>query len=332
MRPRDLMTILISRIKKRKNTLIVGRPGIGKSEIVEEACKCAGVKLLISHPVTSDPTDYKGLGFAIDNTKADFLPYGDLYEMIHTEVPLCVFFDDIGQAPPSVQAALMQLQQARRVNGHKISDLVSFVSATNRREDKADVRGFIEPLKSRNDILKLDVNPQDWEQWALAKPDFPLELIAATRMCPEWLTQWEPSKDIENSPNPRNMAEVADMVHDPEIPKHCRLEMFASRMGMAEATKLEGFLRMYHELPKLEEVVLNPDTAPVSDNPSCKWLIMTSLAKKAKPENFAPIVKYAERFEKDYQVLFMKNINDSNKELMETRTFIQWSSENEGIF
>lgn len=332
MRPRDLIQILPSRIKRRKPILITGRPGIGKTEIIISACFIAGCKLLICHPVTSDPTDYKGLGFAIDTTKADFLPYGDLYEMIHATEPLVVFFDDIGQAPPSVQAALMQLILGRCVNGHKISDFVTFVAATNRREDKADVRGFIEPLKSRFDIIQLDVHPADWEQWALAKPDFPLELIAATRMCPEWLTQWEPSKNIENSPNPRNMAEVAEMINDPDIPAHCRLEMFASRMGMAEATKLEGFLRMYNELPKLEEIVLNPATAPISDNPSCRWLVMTSLAKKAKPENFDPIVKYAERFEKDFQVLFMKNINDNNKSLMETRTFIQWSADNEGIF
>ncbi len=44
--------------------------------------------------------------------------------------PVCLL-DDLGQAPPAVQAAAMQLLLARRVNGHAVSDHVTFLAATN---------------------------------------------------------------------------------------------------------------------------------------------------------------------------------------------------------
>jgi hypothetical protein len=84
--------------------MIVGSPGVGKSDIVEEAAQSAGAKTIIFHPVISDPTDFKGFPFA-KNGEADFLPYGDLKQLIEAKEPTVAFLDDIGQAPPSVQAS-----------------------------------------------------------------------------------------------------------------------------------------------------------------------------------------------------------------------------------
>ena len=121
------------------NILIVGSPGIGKTDTVDQICKELNYDLIISHPVVSDPTDYKGFPFVIDN-KADFIPFGDLRQLIEAKKETVYFLDDLGQSPASVQAACMQLLLSRQINGHKISEKIRFVAATNRREDKAGVR------------------------------------------------------------------------------------------------------------------------------------------------------------------------------------------------
>ena len=112
--------------------LITGAPGTGKSDIVDQATREAGAELIISHPVTSDPTDFKGLGALVDG-EAKFLPFDQLKDLITATRPTVFFLDDLGQAPPAVQAAAMQLILARRVNGHKVSDAVTFIAATNRK-------------------------------------------------------------------------------------------------------------------------------------------------------------------------------------------------------
>jgi len=204
--PGQLYESLLFSLKHRFNLLIVGAPGIGKTEIVNQACGEAGMKMIVSHPVVSDPTDYKGLPFVVDGDRAEFLAFGDLRQLIDAKKPSVFFLDDLGQAPPSVQAAAMQLLLARKINSHQVSDHVRFIAATNRRQDKAGVQGVLEPVKSRfASILHLETDHEDWVKWALEK-DLPTELIAFIRFRPELLHDFKPSNDMINSPCPRTVA------------------------------------------------------------------------------------------------------------------------------
>ena len=152
MKPSTLATTLAIAMEYKLNILIKGTPGIGKTDIVHQAAEKSNNKLIISHPVVSDPVDYKGMPAIITidkETRAEFLPFGDLQALIEAEGPTTFFMDDLGQAPPAVQAAAMQLLLARRINNHKVSDHVCFIAATNNKEDKAGVSGILEPVKSR---------------------------------------------------------------------------------------------------------------------------------------------------------------------------------------
>ena len=126
MSPSSLAKVISMAIRNRRPLLIKGAPGIGKSDIVAQACNEAWAKLIIEHPVVSDPTDFKGLPFpSADGQSAHFLPFGSLLEILkyddetkEKEREVIVYFiDDLGQAPPAVQAAAMQLILARRING-----------------------------------------------------------------------------------------------------------------------------------------------------------------------------------------------------------------------
>ncbi|MFM0418698.1 ATP-binding protein, partial [Paraburkholderia aromaticivorans] len=61
--PAQLNELLTLYVPKRLPVLITGRPGIGKSDIVEQVAHATDHELLISHPVVEDPTDSKGLPF-----------------------------------------------------------------------------------------------------------------------------------------------------------------------------------------------------------------------------------------------------------------------------
>ena len=75
----QLFELLSLYVPRRLPVLITGRPGIGKSDIVEQVAQATDHELLISHPVVEDPTDSKGLPFpSRDGLTAQFLPFGDL--------------------------------------------------------------------------------------------------------------------------------------------------------------------------------------------------------------------------------------------------------------
>lgn len=327
MRAKHVLQLLQFYIENRMSAMLVGMPGIGKTDLITAAAVAAGADLLVVHPVTADPTDAKGLPFPnADGKSADFLPYGDLLRMMKAEKLLVVFLDDLGQAPPAVQASFMQLLLARQINGHKIPDCVVFMAATNRRSDRAGVSGILEPVKSRfNAILHLDANLDDWKDWA-ALNNVPPELVGFLNFKTNLLAEaWKASQDIEAQPCPRTWAFVANILKK-KIPS-AQLEAFAveGAVGSAAAGELTAFLRMYRNLPDPEKIIANPDAAEIPDDPATIYAIATTLAMRADVNNFAKIGRYAERMaahdKGEVAVLLVRDAIRLNRKLMETKAF-----------
>lgn len=103
--PAQLATLLSYTIKAHEPVLVVGAPGIGKTEIGKQAAAAAGADLIIAHPVVDSPIDYKGIPFVFKDGHADFMPCGFLKIMMGAKKLTVVILDDLGQAPPAVQAA-----------------------------------------------------------------------------------------------------------------------------------------------------------------------------------------------------------------------------------
>lgn len=324
--PKDLSIVLAHLMRHKAPIMITGRPGIGKSEIVEQASKDANAELIISHPVVSDPTDYKGLPFG-NAKEANFVPFAELRKLINAQRPTVFFLDDLGQASPAVQAAAMQLILARRINGHKVSDDVTFVAATNRRKDKAGVVGILEPVKSRFSIFELEPTLNDWVDWALTKDWIPLVLINACRWKPEWIREWSPAQRgaIENSPCPRNIVEVAKMMNIPELTGRLRYKVFASRLGSGPATELNAFLDVYNKLPSMKSIIKDPNGALIPHGADAKYAMVGALVEHSNENTFEPIVRYLNRLSAEYSIFYMKDVSKRKRELQGTPTFINWA-------
>ena len=165
--PREVAELVTHLLKEQVVLCIWGPPGCGKSDIVAQAVARLGWDMIVMHPVVCDPTDFKGLP-AFKDGGAEFVPFADLQRMMMADKPLVVFLDDLGQAVPSVQAAVMQLVLARQIGGKKISDQVRFVAASNRAEDKAGVSRMLTPLLNRVEHVDIGVSVEDWQLWAVA--------------------------------------------------------------------------------------------------------------------------------------------------------------------
>jgi len=349
MRPKLLLETIKFAIEHQLPLLIKGAPGIGKSDIIAQACEATNTELIISHPVVSDPTDYKGLPFPVrktgdksketgnrieDNTveieEAKFLPFGDLLKLIKATKPTVFFLDDIGQAPASVQAACMQLLLARRINGHKVADFVTFISATNRRQDKAGVMGILEPVKSRfSAILELEINIDDWVNWAIEN-NMPVELIAFIRYRPNLLHDFKPTADIINTPNPRTVAYVGKMMNA-GLSDDIQYELIAGAAGEGFAAEFIGFLNTWKHLPDIENLIANPDKTAVPTEPSLLFAICGALIQKADMRNIEMIMKYMAKMPAEFQVLFLKDTIKKKPALAETTAFLNWSRKHHNL-
>lgn len=324
--PSQLVQLLSAFIPQGLPVLITGRPGIGKSDLVEQAAHATGHELLISHPVVEDPTDSKGLPFpSPDGSAAKFLPFGDLELAMNAMLPTIWFLDDLGQASPAVQAAKMQLLLARRIGEHKLPPHVTFIAATNRRNDNAGVSGILDPVISRfATVVELEPTIDDWTGWAV-RNNVPPALIAFLRFRPDLLSVQKTSRDIENSPSPRSWGFVAKTMG--VVPKDLELISYAGSVGEAAAGELMSFLGIYRELPSPDAILLSPDTAPIPETPAALYAISTALAAHSTEGNFDRVLTYNDRLidegYREFAALLARDAVRRTPELQNTHAFIR---------
>lgn len=334
MKPSSLVSVLKTALARQWAMLIEGSPGIGKSDVVAQVARGAGVDLVISHPVTSDPTDYKGLPGIVDG-RAEFLPYGDLRRLLDASKPLLCFIDDLGQGSQATQAAQMQLVLAREINGQKISPHVTFFGATNRRADNAGVSGILSPLRSRfRSSVELTVDVADWAKWALAAK-MPIELIAYVNLKPAHLNTFNPKAAREGKPFacPRTLAFAGDWLNAWNAAKvdPCA-ETLSGCIGEAVATEFLGFLSIYRSVANLPaQIVTNPLGAPIfGDNGTGidkAFAVSAAMSYHATAKNIDAIGQYFSRAEmpNEFRTFFWKSATARKPELVETNAFTSWS-------
>ena len=292
-KPSQVKMIVRSMIRARQNVMLVGAPGIGKSDIMRQAADEEQCESMTLHPAVSDPTDYKGMPFpGVDRKSADFLPYGELYRMIHADKPTLVNAEELGQAPPGVQAALMHLLLAREVAGKKISPHVTFAACTNRREDRAGVVGILEPVKSRFGAI-LHMVP-DYDEWKMgyAYPNKVHEsIIAFLGFRPDMFFKHNPTADIVNSPNPRTWVNLSKLVYL-ELSADVAPIAYEGAVG-AVAGEYLSYLKHYSTRPNIDAILENPEKGEIPKEKAVLYAVAVGLAARASKENFDAVVKYA---------------------------------------
>lgn len=330
MKPSQLSRLLTAAIPAGLPVLIKGAPGVGKSAIVEQAAAEVGADMILSHPAVSDPTDAKGLPWVgKDGESATFLPFGELAQAIKADRPTVWFLDDLGQAPPAVQASYMQLLLARRVNGHKLPDCVTFVAATNRRTDRAGVSGILEPVKSRfAAIVELEADLDEWCKWAIAQ-ELPPELIAFLRFQPHSLSSFQPSADLTQSPSPRTWAFAAHLL-GLGLPADVEFEALAGAVGEGAAVEFTAFLKMARQMPNIDAILIDPSKGEIPTEPSTLYAVVTALATKVNEANFGRISKYGNRLVEaghgEFAALLVRDCMQRDLAITQTPAFVELAS------
>jgi hypothetical protein len=329
MKPTELKTFLVTAFENRWPVLITSGPGCGKTDIISDAVKTIGYDLLVTHPVVSDPTDFKGMPYVSPDGEALFVPFNDLKHLVDAKKDTVFFFDDFGQAPVSVQAAAMQLLLARRINDHIISDKVTFIAATNRRQDKAGVSSILEPVKSRfYSIVELTPSTKDWVEWAY-KHDMPGELIGFIRWRESTkggiLYDFQPTIELQNSPCPRTVAFLGNMLKV-GIPDSIKLEVFKGAVGAGFTSEFLAYLNICKELPDPADIINNPTKVPIPKKPDILFAICSNLVTKTTRKNFVNIMKFINRLPDEFGLMLVQDILTMDNTFADLEPFTEWSS------
>ena len=329
MKPRQFVDFAVKMFENKHPFLVVGPPGVGKTDLNNEAARRAKVELITSHPAVGTPIDFKGLPMPNGKGEADFIPIGDLRKLVTAKKPTVFFMDDIGHATPAVQAALMQLFRARQIGEHKVSDHVVFCAASNRAEDRAGVHQMLEPVKSRfMTIVNLEPDVDEWVQWAIGAK-LPPVLIAFIMWKRNMLFDFQPQPGLVNSPCPRTVEHVGKLLQM-GIPDGLDFEVIQGAVGKGFATEFCAFMAIQSKLPPIEEALGNPEGINIpTDRPDIAFALVSSAAHAVKVNQMPNFTKLVARFAKPIEVLGMLLLKQRDTKYQETAAFIGWAKANQ---
>lgn len=333
--PSELSIVLKAFYIAREPLMIVGAPGIGKTEISEQVTTDLGYDQLYMFPAISEPVDFRGMPvYRKETGTAEFVPFGTLNDLVNCDRPTVVLVDDFGQANISVQSATMHLFRARQIGDHKISDHVRFVLCTNDKTHHAGVSGAIEPVKGRmTSIYHLVTDPDDWIYWAINHGIRP-EVIGYIRMCNDMLSDFQPNMGFENSPSPRGNEAVSKILNM-NLPRKIETKSIKGATGAGYAVGFEGFRRIYDQIDDPRRILTDPMSVsiPSANSLDVMWAYCSALSYLAKPKHMDNIVKFAERLPRELQIKLLEyDCKAADPANHETAAFNNWFIKNQGVY
>lgn len=259
MRISEAATLLGVAIEHREPVLLVGSPGIGKTDLVQQAARKAGCQFIVSHPRVENPTNVAGFPWPDHGARrAKFLPYGTVAAVLESGGPTVWLWDDLGQASKDTQAAYMQWALCRRCGEHVLPDHVVIVGATNDRMHGAGA-SMLEPMKGRFLIIPMEPHWDDWIGWA-AGAGVHEDVLAFIAFRSNLLCDPKPRPDIVAVPTPRGWGRAARW-----LAYGLTDAMLSNAMngcvGPDAATEFMGFRAVKNTLPDLDRWIKKPELA-----------------------------------------------------------------------
>ncbi len=320
MRPSDVLQTLIELIPTREPVMLWGPPGVGKSQLAEQATLALQRQFLVRSVPYMDAVDAGGFpmpnGETMKFTRPDFCP---------ATGEGVAFLDELPMGVPLVQGSLCQFIQTRRVRDHVLGDGWTVLAAGNRAEDRAGANRLITPILNRLIHIDVEVSYEDWHSWAL-KSGIQGEVLAYLRFTEgAGLFSFNPTRNERAFPTPRSWAKLSAVL--PAIHADRLMSVASGTIGEAEAAKFCGYIRYYREMPDLEQALQNPEKYPVPREAGVLWAVSTALVLKVKSAGedlLRRAVKYITRLPSEFSILTMQDVCSLNKAIYKIPEGVAW--------
>ena len=334
-----------------QNIMLVGRHGIGKSEILTKYFESKGMRVVTMFlGQMSDPGDLIGLP-SKENGKTDFIPP---YWFPTDGNPVVLFLDELNRARPEVLQTIMDLALNRKLAGKSLPQGSRIISAINSGEEY-QLTDLDPALVSRFNVYNFKPTANEWLLWA-EKNGIDDRITSFLQSEPVWLDGNEGQKvgvdtGLDKSPDRRAWKKVSDVIKPFDELGEAHRKVVGGIIGMGATSRFFGSITgnkvltgleiltdfKKHEKTikkyKLHQVAIanesvfrylesteisDKERKTVADNLKAYYKLLNDMGSKENLANFASI------FEKNAYpkaILFiLDNANDIFEEMME---FIQ---------
>lgn len=327
LKPRLAAELTLEYISDHIPVMIMGAPGIGKSDMIRGICREKNWGLVDMRLSMIDPVDLRGMP-SVSDGKAVFAQLGELPDEKRDGKEGILFLDELPQAPMAVQNAAFSLVWDRRIGDYHLPQGWHVVSAGNRASDRAGAGRLNSALANRFAHIDMVHDLDDWCKWALGA-GVPPVVVSFIRFRPGLLHDFNPDRKI--NPTPRTWEMAARKVGkglSPELENAA----LSGLIGTPVAAELLAFLRIWRKLPNPDSVFLDPMGAIVPNDAAVLYAISGALARKVGANSMGPFIQYLSRLPAEYGVIAMKDAMRRDKTLAATPAAIEWFAANDEIY
>jgi hypothetical protein len=328
MNPSQTMEALNCAYEADVPVMLWGPVGGGKSDVVDQSRKAQGPDwgLIDCRLSQFDSVDLRGVPSVALNRTCWNIP--DIFPDAETQPFGVLFLDEINAAPQAVMAAAYQLILDRKVGDYELPPGWRIVAAGNRASDRAITNKMGSAVMNR--MIHLDFEPEldDWVNWA-NKHHIRPEIISFIQFRPEFLHNHDPLSKDRAFATPRTW-EYASRVLNAATPR-MEYPLLSATIGDGVASEFMSYIRIYRDLPSIEQIEKKPEDTPIPKEPATKLATASMLAEHLTVKNVPLVNKYLLRLPKDFQVPTVKMAVQRNPDLIETKEILDWITDNEDI-
>jgi len=277
-----------------------GEPGVGKTAIAAQVCREMDIwhnNIIVAQ---YDPGILSGLDIPdkdengkmyMKKIRPAYLPNPEIKEQ-NTGI-MCL--DELAQGFLMHQNIMAQLVNEWRINRHLIPLGITICATGNSAKHKAGTTPMPAHLKDRLSTFKIENDTEEWLNNFAIPNGLDFRVRSYIREFPGKLQMFDPKADT--CPTCRSWDKVSTWMKMGLTGK-IRTEAIQATIGNDIGTEFETWLRYEERLPKAEDILKSPLTAPVFDKPkdiSLNYLILANLADRANEKNIEPMSKYVTR-------------------------------------
>jgi MoxR-like ATPase len=218
-----------------QNILLVGKHGIGKSEIITQFYSEKGMKVISFFlGQMSDSGDLIGLMYKNEETGiSEFLPP---FWWPAKDEPIVLFLDELNRARPEILQSIMDLALNKTLAGKRLPNNSVIISAIN-EGDEYQLTDLDPALISRFNMYSFKPTVDEWLLWA-TKQNLDariIQFISNNKNYLDTLDLKEDSSDLEKYPDRRSWVRVSEVITDCELLDELKTKLIAGIIGVKAA-------------------------------------------------------------------------------------------------
>jgi hypothetical protein len=224
----------------------------------------------------------------------------------------------------------LQLLLTRKIGDYTLPTGWSVIAAGNRLTDAAAVYQMPAPLRDRFSHYELDVNYEDWCNWAASRRLDPT-VISFIQYRTNLLYSF--SADEYAFPTPRSwhfVSNISSKLSD-NMDTSDVFSAVASLVGDGAAGEFVAFKEVADSLPDIDQLIEKPETYKKDDNPAILYALTGAVAARARDDKMENIMKVNKKLPVEFQVILVKGALAVEQELRKNPEVKKWILDNANV-